>query len=104
MPERNARESLFEGVRDDLALVNEIPLYTIPDDAEFTLDQHLAFGRLTDYVGPLTQVAEAARELLDDDDMPRHWADCVCSYCTKHRALSNALADLVNALPKRDAA
>lgn len=48
----------------DLALANEIPLYTIPDDAEFTLDQHLAFGRLTDAIPGLLAEIDDLRGLV----------------------------------------
>lgn len=50
--------TVFEAIRRDLALVNEIPLYTIPDNAPFTLDQHLAFQRLTDAIPGLIEAAE----------------------------------------------
>lgn len=42
----------------------------------------------------LFAVVDAATELLMDDDMPNHWPDCACSYCTKNRALRAALARL----------
>lgn len=66
------REALFASLRRDLALVNEIPLYYIDHesaapDGEFTLDQHLAFNRLTDAIpsllGDLEELrSEAVRE------------------------------------------
>lgn len=53
-------EALVESLRRDLALVNEIPLYAIPDDAPFTLDQHLAFQRLTDAIPALLDAQKAS--------------------------------------------
>ena len=63
-----------EQIRADLALVNEIPLYAIPNDVEFTLDQHHAFQRLTDAIPVLLdRIAEleadneiAWRQVADD--------------------------------------
>lgn len=37
-------------------------------------------------------LVEATKELLRDDDMPNHWDDCGCSYCTRSRAVREALA------------
>lgn len=48
----------------DLALINEIPLYAIPNDVPFTLDQHLAFLRLKDALpGLIAALAEAERNV-----------------------------------------
>lgn len=57
----SAPGDLIASLRGDLALVNEIPLYAIPDDVPFTLDQHLAFGRITEALPKLIAAVEAAQ-------------------------------------------
>lgn len=60
-------------IRADLALVEQIPLYYIDHEAsasdhgeEFTLDQHLAFGRLTDALPVLLDELEDLRDEVAD--------------------------------------
>lgn len=57
-------QSLLAYLRADVTHALEIPLYAIPDDAPFTLDQHLAFGRVMDALPKLLAVVEAAREVI----------------------------------------
>lgn len=65
------RKGASERLRDDLALVERIPLYYIDHESaaptgEFTLDQHLAFGRLTDAIpGLLAELEELRDEVAD---------------------------------------
>jgi hypothetical protein len=49
----------------DLALINEIPLYAIPVDVPFTLDQHLAFLRLIDALPVLIAALDEAERNVD---------------------------------------
>ena len=72
-PELGESRPSIAALRDDLALVNEIPLYYIDhEDAasdhgeEFTLDQHLAFGRLTDALPALLDEVEDLRDEVAD--------------------------------------
>lgn len=48
-------------------------------------------------INGLERIVTAARALLTDDDMPRHFEDCACSYCVRRRELVFALADLAGA-------
>lgn len=57
MKRQQAKPLDLNALRADLALANEIPLYSIPDDAPFTLDQQLAFQRLTAAVPALLAIA-----------------------------------------------
>ncbi len=67
------------------------------DAAVLSLTQRLAAAEAR--LVPVPALVEALRELLSDDDMPRHWdadeasgaPECVCSYCVRLRAVRAAL-------------
>lgn len=63
----------------------------------FTMEQAVNFlvstvpDNLRRLDAALDELRGAVADLLRDDDMPNHWDDCVCSYCTKHRRVVEAL-------------
>jgi hypothetical protein len=63
-------QTFYDEVRADVKLVEQIPIYSIPNYVEFTLDQHQAFIRLIDAIPKMVEALERVERVAATESDP----------------------------------